>query len=446
VFRLRPTAALVVVVLAVVGLGPARVAGGSAPDVNSLGLTATYDVAATIDWSDRRISVETDAPVTNNTRWNVSRLAFNLATLRTGRADVTEVSVDGAAVVPLVDDQTVLVDLADPLAPSESVVVHVAYEGRLNASSSSDGDAWEFAIIDDVLTAYRWIPWLSRTTRFNRPNVGEPWVTASSPRVSVEVTTDRDVTFATSGRQTSGSGLTQTFEASDVRDFNLAASPDYRTRSVDVGGVPVTFFYRTLPAETVLEVAARAVRSFARNIGPYPHDQLTIAEVGPWAPFESPAHFWLPSNASNRLLPWMVAHETAHQWFYSAVGNDQSREPFADEALSDFISRDLVNRFVDSNCAPGRFDQSIYDIGDCYGWVIYVQGDAWLRNLRDTAGGGRFWSALSDYFARYRYRMGGTRGILSALVSATGEAAVDYRRFPYTFTPRIVSLPFAGAP
>ena len=32
----------------------------------------------------------------------------------------------------------------------------------------------------------------------------------------------------------------------------------------------------------------------------------------------------------------MLVHETAHQWWYSLVGNDQTRWPFLDEALAGF--------------------------------------------------------------------------------------------------------------
>jgi hypothetical protein len=413
--------------------------------VNSLGLTATYDVTASFEWDARRASVATTAEVTNNTRWSVSTLAFNLSTFRNGHADLGTVTVDGHTIAATRDDQTILAPLPAPLAPGSGTTVGIAYTARFNSDASAEGDAWEFARIGDVLTAYRWIPWLSRTTPFDRPNVGDPFVTNNSPSVRVALTTDRAVTIASSGHRVATNGLTQTFEARNVRDFNLAASPSYLTRSVSVAGTPVTVFYRTLPADTILATAAEAIRDYSAKIGPYPHDQLTIAEIGPWSPFESPAHFWLPSNASKSLLPWMVAHEVAHEWFYSAVGNDQAREPFADEAVSDYLARNLINRFVGSQCPQGRLDHSIYDIGDCYAWVIYLQGDAWLRDLK-SGSGSRFWLALSNYYRDYRGGMGSNYALLTELVNTLGRSAVDYERFPYTYPARVIDLPFAGAP
>lgn len=405
-------------------------------------MSATYAVDATFGWEDRRASVLTTAVVTNTARWPVSALAFNLATLRTGRAEVGEVTVDGVSVDEAVHDQTIIVPLPVALGRGDKTTIAIDYMARFAASSSANSDTWAFARIGEILTAYRWIPWLSRSTPFDRPNVGEPFVTASSPHVTVVITTDREIMFAATGQRVGGSGLTQTFEATDVRDFNLAASPFYQTRSVSVVGATVTFFYRTLPAQSVLDTAARAMHDYAAKIGPYPHAQLTIAEIGPWSPFESPAHFWLPDNAPSRLLPWMVAHEVAHQWFYSAVGNDQAREPFADEAVSDFMARNLISRFVGSQCPIGRLDQSIYDIGECYPWVIYVQGVAWLRDLRDRMGGDAFWGALARYYQEHTGGIGGTHQLLAALASAAGEEAVDYRRFPRLYPPRVVSMPF----
>ena len=144
------------------------------------------------------------------------------------------------------------------------------YSGRLNSSATEEGDDWEFARIGDVLTAYRWIPWLSRPTRFNRPNVGDPWVTAQADEVRVEIT----------GTATSRS------QAADG-EFPGRAGPDVRgerrprlqpdRESVIRGpygnrrGRRHHVLRLGLPAGAILDVASRALREFERNIGPYPH-------------------------------------------------------------------------------------------------------------------------------------------------------------------------------
>ena len=398
--------------------------------VNSLGLKARYDVAATFGWGNRNVSVDSTARVTNSASSQVSVLAFNLATLRTGRANVGQVTVDGTAAHASVDDQTILVTLPSTLGAGQVASVRIRYTAVLSASPNPNGYTAGFARSNGVLTAYRWIPWLSRTTRFDNPSIGEPWVTAVSPSVRVSLTTDQRLTFATSGRRVSDNGLTQVFVATNVRDFNLSASTTYRSASTTVSGTRITFFYRNLSAGKVLDMAVRAFRTFTNDVGRYPHPQFTISEVGPWYAMESPSLIWLPSNASKSALPWLVSHEIAHQWFYSTVGNDQAREPFADEALSDFMARNLLSRWPTSKCAPDDLDQTIYELGGCYAWVIYIQGTLWLRSYRDRVGDRTFWEGLSNYYSNYRYRIGGTRRALDALDAAAGISGGHEDRFP----------------
>ena len=300
----------------------------------------------------------------------------------------------------------------------------------LNGSPNANGYQPGFARASGVLTAFRFIPWLSRSTQFNNPSGGESWVTPVSPSVRVAITTDVRLKFATSGRRVVDNGLTQEFVATNVRDFNLSASDTYKSQSTTVGGTKITFLYRTLSPTKVLGAAARSFRTYEQNIGQYPHPQVTISEVGPWYAIESPSLFWLPSNATRSQLAWLVSHEMAHQWFYSTVGNDQGRQPFADEAISDFMARDLLSLWPKSKCAKDDLDQTIYQLGSCYAWVIYVQGVQWLRAYRDDVGNQAFWRGLSNYYSNYKHRIGGTRQVLDALDAAGGVSGGHEDRFP----------------
>ncbi len=412
-----------------------------AADVNSLGLSATYEVDADFSWASGDVTFQTTATVTNPRPWPVRTIAFNLSTLRTGRAEISTVTVDGSATQPQIDDQTVIVPLPTSLERDSTTVVEFAGSARLNLTPRQGTDEWGFARNDGVMTAYRWIPWLTRTTPFDRPSVGDPFVTASSPRVEVTITSDRPATFATSGEQTAATTGSVSFVAENVRDFNFSASPDYETTSRTVRGTQITFFHLTMSPDQVLDVAARSFDHFSERIGAYPYAQLAIAEIGPWAALESPSLFWVPNNAPARLLPWMTAHETAHQWFYSVVGNDQAREPFADEALTDFVARDLISRFVRSHCPPGKLDRTIYDLAECYPWVIYVQGDAFLLRYRQEVGSEEFWRGLADYYDRYRFGLGGNRQVLAALDAASGRTEMHTELFPRLYPPAFPCLP-----
>ncbi len=435
----RGGAAVVLAAVSLCIVPAAAHAARTALDVNSLGLDASYAVNATFDQGSRGVEVSALATVRGSKPWSTDALAFNLSILRVGHGRLTGATVDGQPVQPTVDDQTIIVPLDPPLAPGGSVVVGLEYAAHLNANPSPDSDAWGFAKTADVITAYRWIPWLSRTTPFDRPSVGEPYVTASATHVRVTLTANPALDFAATGQLVSVDGSTRVFEAHDVRDFNFSASPSYRRAERTVRGTKIVFLYRQLNPTAVLDVAVRAFDHYSQHIGAYPYPQLTIGEVGPWSGLESPTLFWMPSNTPARLLPWDVAHETGHQWFYAMVGNDQAREPFADEALTDFISRDLISRFVPSQCPPGLLDRTVYQLGACYPWVIYVQGDSYLKAQRDRTGQAAFWRGLRSYFDAYRFKIGGTRAILAALDLA--DRAVTRKLFPTLYVPEIPYLP-----
>jgi len=421
---------------------PARAA--AATNVNSLGLDASYEVSATFDWRGRTADVKTKATITGSKPWSSSVLAFNLQVLRIGHARLTTATVDGAPVDATTDDQTILVPLETPLVPTETAVVEIDYTGQMSASPNPNGYDWGFAATSSYLTGYRWIPWLSRTTPFNNSANGDPSETSTASHVRVAITADSSLVFATTGAQTSTDGNTRVFQADNVRDFNFAASPGYRTVARTVRGTLITVFYQRLNAQTMLNVTADAFNDFSDKVGPYPFKTLNVAEVGPWAAVESPMLSWLPDNAG-RLLPWETAHEAGHQWFYSVVGNDQMREPFADEALVDFMARNLLNDFVPSQCPPDFLDKTIYNIATCYPWVVYVQGNLWLRDYRDQVGSATFWRGVADYYAEYKFGIGGTLQLLNALDAAAGKVQV-HDRFPRLYAVPVPCLPFGVLP
>ena len=88
-----------------------------------------------------------------------------------------------------VNDQTIIVPLGGILAAGATVKVRVQYHATLRSTLS--GSNWLFTKVNGIVDAYRWIPWVSRETPFNRPNHGDPFVTPVSPLGPAPVVTDR---------------------------------------------------------------------------------------------------------------------------------------------------------------------------------------------------------------------------------------------------------------
>jgi hypothetical protein len=399
----------------------------------SLDLVATYDVTARLRFDTGTIAVSTVLLVTNTSGGAIDRLELNTVAAALGSMELRRATADGVAVDAERSGQTILVPLGRSLPVGAQTRVEVAY--RATFRSATSGHTWLWSRANGVVSAYRWIPWVSRRVPFERDNHGDPFVTPVSPIVQVAITTDRPALFATSGRRVAVSGLTQHFEARDVRDFNFTASPSYvRTVGTTADGeTPIRVFTRRGDAGTMLAWARRAIAHYEERVGRYPYPWLTIGESSGGYAMESPAHIWIPSGASSSSLPYLVAHEVAHQWFYAVVGNDQAQKPWADEAIAEYMTRDLLGTLRASRCSTAYLDRTIHEYSDaCYYEIVYIQGANFLDALRARMGTARFWATVADYYRENRYELSGTKRLLETLRAAAGDDVLPmYRaRFP----------------
>ncbi|HEY6013753.1 MAG TPA: hypothetical protein VIU37_07090, partial [Candidatus Limnocylindrales bacterium] len=341
-------------------VGTAAIVPGSV-NRSSLDLDATYRATLKLSWGTRAIWVDSTATVRNTSGGPIDRVELNTIAARLGGMRLRPVTVDGTGVAASVSDQTIVVPLGGILPAGATTVVRVRYSARLRTGTA--GSDWLFARANGIADLYRWLPWVSRRIAFDRPNHGDPFETPTSPSVRVTVVADRRLVLATTGDRVSASadGLTQVFEAHGVRDFTVTAATDYRSVARQVGQTTIRAWYRPgTNGAALLDAAVRAFTALQARLGPYGYDTFKVVQSAGGFGMESPELIWIPSLSSPNLR-YQVAHETAHQWFYGIVGNDQAREPFADEAAADVVARDVMGLRRASRCPTARLDRSIYD-------------------------------------------------------------------------------------
>jgi aminopeptidase N len=170
----------------------------------------------------------------------------------------------------------------------------------------------------------------------------------------------------------------------------------------------------------MLDAAADAFVALRARLGPYPHPYFKVVQSAGGYGMESPGLIWIPTGVGSANLRYLAAHETAHQWFYGIVGNDQALEPFTDEAAADFVARSVLGLKRASRCSTGRLDLRIYDYpSTCYYERIYIQGGNLLDEARRRMGSTAFWAALRGYIASHRNAIAPTSSLLYALDAAT---------------------------
>jgi aminopeptidase N len=389
----------------------------------SLAITAEYDVDARLGVAARSLRGRVTITARNDSGGGIDRLELNTVMGPLGALRLGTVTVDGAAVAARLDDQTIIVPLGGVLPADATAVVVVTFSATLR--SSTTGSNWLFTRANGIVDLYRWIPWVSRRTPFDRPNHGDPFVTPVSPRVTLRLRTDARLRVVSTGDRTaiSADGLDMTFTAVNVRDLVVAAAADYRTTQVLVGDTVVRVAARPgFPSAAAMRGAKAAVAKLETRLGPYPYRVLWIVQTAGGFGMEGPGVAWIPTGVGAANLAYLVTHEIAHQWFYGLVGSDQAREPFADEAPADFVTRDILGMRRASRCAAADLDRSIYRYSNaCYYEIVYIQGGNLLAAARTKMGSTAFWDAIRRYLADNRWGLVHTRTLLDALDSATSR-------------------------
>ena len=135
--------------------------------------------------------------------------------------------------------------------------------------------------------------------------------------------------------------------------------------------------------------------------------------------FLSPAFYNLYPGNSRSNIHVYTAHEIAHQWFFSLVGNNQALEPWLDEAFATYSERLFYERYYPDDLdwhwdsyilahnPSGEIDISIYFGGTLFEYrtIVYRNGALFLHELRETIGEEAFFSFLKDYVQRHRYEI-----------------------------------------
>ena len=222
---------------------------------SSLFVDATYDASLRISWGTRKISVDSTATIRNTSGAadRPDRAQHDRGTARQHPAPLGH-GRRGRRAAPRGATRR---SSSRSAASCRSTPRPGSGSGstRLLRSSLS-GSNWLFTKANGIIDLYRWLPWVSRRIAFDRPNHGDPFETPSSRSVVVRIATSRKLVLATSGDRTavSADGLTQTFAATNVRDFTVTAATDYRTQ---VAGRPRLGRARLLPAGSARRRDAR---------------------------------------------------------------------------------------------------------------------------------------------------------------------------------------------
>ena len=224
-------------------------------------------------------------------------------------------------------------------------------------------------------------------------------------------------------------GDTYHYSFQEARSFAWSASPEYTVYTDTVGAVTVYsygFPYYEQPAQAALRFTVEALSTYQDLYGPYPHASLSVVVADFLDGMEYDGLYFLSRGFYNLYdgtpagyLTAIAVHETAHQWWYGLVGNDQALEPWLDEAFCTYSERlfyernypELVDWWwafrVNFYQPQGVIDKTIYDYNGFrpYRDAVYLQGARFFEALRQRVGEEAFFSFIKDYAAQETHQL-----------------------------------------
>lgn len=330
-------------------------------------------------------------------------------TLATRRPDATTLVVDRA--VAAGEEATLAMTWTLRLPRSAGLQLHGGGSARLLSFYpllSWDGHEWTTE------------PALRRIDGF--------WSTSPTADFDVRIVAPRGVRVLASGENLGGGR----WRAVRVRDFGVAAgSFDVRSTTVHLPH-PVRVLVAverrsTYPRGSFLSETVRALRFYAQRYAGYPWSTYKLVVVSDPSEFFGVASPTMGFVGDNSLV--LIPHETAHQWFYSLVGNDQARDPWISEGLATWaqtgpeaslttmeasvVPSQVRNRIGEPMSFWDRFDFETLRLG---AYVQSVQALATLGNPNTVD------CALRLFVVRNAYRTAVPRDLLAALVSFFPDA------------------------
>lgn len=173
--------------------------------------------------------------------------------------------------------------------------------------------------------------------------VGDPFL-SDCANYSVSVTVPKGFVCAGSGWAEAEKVKSETiyrFSALAVREFALVISDRFASSQAIEGNVLITAYAcDASQAREMLRDARKAIRVYEKIWGEYPYQSFALAQIHmPLGGMEYPALAMISADElaqGGRELEYLVAHETAHQWWYAMVGSDGWNQPWQDEALCEF--------------------------------------------------------------------------------------------------------------
>lgn len=349
------------------------------------------------------------------------------------------------------DNDLMKIELHDPLEPTTSTNIYIEYSIKVPNISH------RFGYINNNVNLSNFYPiacvydnngWSKNPYHAN----GDPFYSEMA-NYHVNFSCSSNLVCAFSGNSQSTSDQNTTYYSINsicVREFAVMISKDFKTLSKTDNNIKFTYYYLndTTP-DKALQCAIDSINTFSELYYPYPYSVYTIVQSNfIYGGMEYPMMSLISDNIENYddFLN-VIVHETAHQWWYNLVGNDEYTHPWLDESLTEFstllfydnntgynLTRESMlsgmqenyNLFVSVySDVLGSVDTSLtrniseYPTSPEYTYCVYVKGTLMYDSLYQLIGKKHFINALKLYCKNYAYKISTPECLIACFEKST---------------------------
>lgn len=374
-----------------------------------------------------------------------------------GYIEIEEIKVEGKEVDFFIQGhgETILkVALLKPLAADEKVEIELKYEGKLPLNID------RFGYRENIFNFGNWYPiaCVYDDTGWNLDpyySIGDPFY-SDIANYHIKIKVPREIIVASSGNivkeEKNKDEKIYYIEGKLIRDFAWVASEDFLVMESYAGDTLVKLYALRedeAAAKIAMDAGVNSLELFNTLFGKYPYGVYSIVMTDFPTGMEYPTIVFINqeyySENLKEYLEQVIVHETAHQWWYSIVGNDQIDEPWLDEALASYseviymhhiygegAAKDYYKYYfqlpyeymVDKVETDGLILKSLGDFKgwDEYGLLVYTKGTMFINSIKEDFGMDTLYNILKEYYNRYRFYFATTENFIGICEEVTGKS------------------------
>ncbi len=436
-----------------------------------------YTMQLTLDPVRRRVDGALTLQYTNRDSVALDQLYFhlfpNMVDLA-GKLNITTIKINNQA-RPIVYEQAnqlLRIKLAQPLERGSTTMVELAFTTLVpaNVGASKYG---AFNIQNKVMSLASFYP-IVAVVQNGKWDIGKldtrgDLVNSETALYEITLKAPANWTLVSTGSIIDGrldqGQQTAKLVSGPQRDVLIVAH-QLKTLTAEVDGIRVTSAYRDGQEQAgkfALDVAVRSLGFYNKRFGRYPlaeFDMLPI-DASYFLGVEYPGMTLIAHalyKPASRDLEITIAHEVAHQWWYSIIGNDVQREAWLDEGLTTYSQVLYAEQFLGTDAVEEElnlFRASYRDLREAgrdvpiaqpntkirnYFTIVYAKAALFFHALRGTIGDEAFTRFLQNYYATHRYDVVTGADLLASAENACSCQLDDFYR-DWILTAAAVPIP-----